>query len=229
MSVAARARFRIQLRLQLSEPTGSKQELIPMSRYHSHAMPLIELRNIDKTYRLGDVDVPVLKNVSLSIERGEFVALMGASGSGKTTLMNLLGCLDRPTAGSYRFDGVEVDAAVAGATGAASQQPHRLCVSELQSPAPRHGAWKTCGCRPPTRPRRRPRGSVQQRSRELLATVGLGVADGSLALETLRRRAAARGHRPVAGEPAHRCCWPTSRRAISTRARARRSCNSFAA
>jgi len=71
-------------------------------------MPLIELRHIDKTYHIGDGDLPVLKDVSLSIERGEFVALMGTSGSGKTTLMNLLGCLDRPTAGSYRFDGVEV-------------------------------------------------------------------------------------------------------------------------
>ncbi|MFM9066072.1 MAG: ABC transporter ATP-binding protein [Planctomycetota bacterium] len=70
--------------------------------------PLIELRNVHKTYHLGEVDVPVLKDVSLTIRQGEFVALMGASGSGKTTLMNLLGCLDRPSSGSYQLDGVEI-------------------------------------------------------------------------------------------------------------------------
>jgi len=69
---------------------------------------LIELRNIDKTYHVGEVDLPVLKDVSLTIQHGEFVALMGASGSGKTTLMNLLGCLDRPSAGSYQLDGLDV-------------------------------------------------------------------------------------------------------------------------
>jgi macrolide transport system ATP-binding/permease protein len=72
------------------------------------SVPLIDLQHIDKTYRLGDIDVPVLKDVSLQIRRGEFVALMGASGSGKTTLMNLLGCLDRPTSGTFRFENREV-------------------------------------------------------------------------------------------------------------------------
>jgi ABC-type lipoprotein export system ATPase subunit len=71
-------------------------------------MELITLKDIYKTYFLGEVDVPVLKAVSLEIGRGEMVALMGASGSGKTTLMNLLGCLDRPTAGRYWLDGEEV-------------------------------------------------------------------------------------------------------------------------
>jgi ABC-type lipoprotein export system ATPase subunit len=71
-------------------------------------MELITLREIYKTYYLGEVDVPVLKGVSLTISRGEMVALMGASGSGKTTLMNLLGCLDRPTAGDYWLEGEEV-------------------------------------------------------------------------------------------------------------------------
>src|ERR1700730_17290539 len=71
-------------------------------------MELITLKDIYKTYFLGEVDVPVLKGVSLEIGRGEMVALMGASGSGKTTLMNLLGCLDRPTAGRYWLDGEEI-------------------------------------------------------------------------------------------------------------------------
>ena len=71
-------------------------------------MELITLVNIRKTYKLGQVDVPVLKGVSLEIGRGEMVALMGASGSGKTTLMNTLGCLDRPTSGEYWLDGQEV-------------------------------------------------------------------------------------------------------------------------
>ncbi|MEM7456068.1 MAG: ABC transporter ATP-binding protein [Planctomycetota bacterium] len=71
-------------------------------------MALIELKDVFKTYDLGEVKVRALRETSLTIERGEYVALIGPSGSGKSTLMNTLGCLDRPTGGSYLLDGEEV-------------------------------------------------------------------------------------------------------------------------
>jgi putative ABC transport system ATP-binding protein len=70
--------------------------------------PLIELTGITKTYGQGTAAFQALKGVSLSIPRGEFMAIMGASGSGKSTMMNILGCLDTPTSGTYAFDGFEV-------------------------------------------------------------------------------------------------------------------------
>jgi putative ABC transport system ATP-binding protein len=71
-------------------------------------MALIELENVKKVYRIGDIEVFALNGVTLNIDQGEVVAIMGPSGSGKSTLMNILGCLDVPTSGSYRIEGDEV-------------------------------------------------------------------------------------------------------------------------
>ena len=69
---------------------------------------LIELKDIQKTYRIGDSEYPVLKGIDLKIESGEFIALMGPSGSGKSTLLNIVGCLDRPTSGRFKLLGQDV-------------------------------------------------------------------------------------------------------------------------
>ena len=69
---------------------------------------VIRVENLSKTYQMGDVEVQALRGVNLTIDAGQFVAIMGASGSGKSTFMNILGCLDRPTSGQYFLEGQEV-------------------------------------------------------------------------------------------------------------------------
>ncbi len=70
---------------------------------------MIELENITKVYQMGKVDVPALRGITLNIERGEMLAIIGASGSGKSTLMHIIGCLDKPTSGSYLLEGADVN------------------------------------------------------------------------------------------------------------------------
>jgi putative ABC transport system ATP-binding protein len=70
--------------------------------------PVIDLHNVVKTYQMGTIEVHALRGISLTVDRGDFVAIMGASGSGKSTMMNIIGCLDVPTGGRYRLDGVDV-------------------------------------------------------------------------------------------------------------------------
>lgn len=71
-------------------------------------MSVIQIENVTKTYQMGETEVRALRGVSLEIQRGEMVAIVGPSGSGKSTLMNIIGCLDQPTSGIYRLDGVDV-------------------------------------------------------------------------------------------------------------------------
>jgi putative ABC transport system ATP-binding protein len=80
----------------------------PASERSGHSTPVIELREIVKTYAIGEIEVHALRGVSLTVERGDFVAIMGASGSGKSTMMNIIGCLDVPSEGWYWLDGVDV-------------------------------------------------------------------------------------------------------------------------
>src|SRR3972149_1776614 len=70
---------------------------------------MLELENITKVYKAGQTEVPALRGISCRIESGEMVSIVGPSGSGKSTLMNIIGCLDKPTSGKYRLDGIEVD------------------------------------------------------------------------------------------------------------------------
>ena len=80
----------------------------PRPRSSRPGVPVIDIDDVRKTYSVGDIAVHALRGVSLRIERGEYVAIVGASGSGKTTLMNIIGCLDAPTAGIYRLNGLDV-------------------------------------------------------------------------------------------------------------------------
>lgn len=89
------------------ERTPSAQST-PSRRSHARPAPVIDLRDVRKTYHVGNIAVHALRGVSLRVERGEYVAIMGASGSGKTTLMNIMGCLDEPSSGVYRLNGLDV-------------------------------------------------------------------------------------------------------------------------
>jgi len=104
-------RRRRELRLERLRETRRRGRADPVPTQEprrSYDGPVIDVREVQKTYQMGDIAVRALRGLSLQVDRGEFVAIMGASGSGKTTLMNILGCLDVPTSGTYRLNGLDV-------------------------------------------------------------------------------------------------------------------------
>ena len=132
-------------------------------------MALIEVENVDKVYRLGAVEVPALRDVTLNVEEGDFVAIMGPSGSGKSTLMNILGCLDRPTRGMFRLEGANVSRL--GDTGRAQIRNRRIgFVFQNFNLLPRMSALRNVMLPTIYGPHHRD----SRRAREILSDLGLG-------------------------------------------------------
>lgn len=138
---------------------------------------VIQLRQLAKTYRAGDVEVKAVRGVTLEIEAGGFVAVMGASGSGKSTLMNTLGCLDRPTSGDYALDGVSVNGL--GRKQLALFRNHKLgFVFQSFNLLARTTALENVELPLLYALPRIPRRERRRRAREALAQVGLGDREG---------------------------------------------------
>ena len=136
------------------EPSCQPRAQSPQTRSAVAGEHIIALRDITKVYVTGEVEVRAVAGVSLDIRRGEFVAIMGASGSGKSTMMNILGCLDRPTAGRYLLDESDVAGLNRKELAQLRNRKTRLRIPELQSAGAHHRAWKMSSCRCSTANRR---------------------------------------------------------------------------
>ena len=159
--------------------------------------PLLETKNLERVYRTGETELRVLKNLNLTIHAGELIAIMGTSGSGKSTLMNILGCLDRPTGGSYRINGKETGDLTSDELAALRREyfgfifqnyhllPHLDAIRNTEMPAIYAGVKK------------KERRDRAERSSGETGAFGPGISPAGAAF---RRAAAAGEHRPVPHE-----------------------------
>ena len=185
-------------------------------------MELIRLENVYKTYHLGEVEVPVLRGVSLSIRQGEMVALMGASGSGKTTLMNILGCLDHATSGKYWLDGQEMSGLTPNQRALVRTEKLGFVFQNFNLLA-RTTALQNVVMPLDYSPRRRSSGDARRLAKTLLDESGWPTGP----ITSRRRCPADSNNEWRSAAPwsiALRWCWPTSRPATLIRTRASKSC-----
>ena len=169
---------------------------------------VIEIKDLVKDYKLGDVPVHVLKGISFEIERGDFVAIMGPSGSGKSTLMNILGCLDKPTSGTYKLDGISVAQLDRDQLAEIRNRKIGFVFQQFNLLARTSAAENV---ELPLMYTDTPAAERRARAHEGAARGRTGRPRRSPAQPAFRRPAAARGHRALAGERSARSSWPTSR------------------
>ena len=182
---------------------------------------LIELNGISKVYVRGTEEVHALRSVDLAIDDNEYVALMGPSGSGKSTLMNILGCLDSPTDGTYRLAGTDVSGM--NANELAEVRNSRVgFIFQTFNLLPRASALQNVEL--PLIYNGQRRKVRRERAIQALERVGLADRMTPPPNRAVWRPMSAGGHCPAPWPTGLHCCWPTSRPAISTLAPARRSC-----
>ena len=181
--------------------------------------PVIEVRDVHRTYRIGEeIAVHALAGVDLRIERGEYVAIMGASGSGKSTLMNILGCLDAPTAGSYLLDGIDIVATTTSDELADLRNRKIGFVFQAFNLVPRTSALRQRGAAAGLR--RRAHGRTRASARhEALALVGMSRPRRPQAVRALRAASSSASRSRARSSTARRSSSPTSPPATSTRTR----------